>query len=451
VEENLEALCEAIKRIYACVISPNAITYRQQHGLLDYDERMGLLIQHVEGTVHGDYLFPTVAGVGFSHNPLKWNPRIDRTQGFLRIVAGVGTRAVDRLSNDYAQMVALSHPTLRTTKSTRERIQYAQRYIDVINLKTNEFETKRVDEVLDTKYPHLKHIAFMQEGGELHPIHIAGPSTSKGRIVICFDHLLKNRKFTDVMRALLAKLERHYKRPVDIELAVRFDRKSPVGFFITMLQCRQQSRRADQQVSIPDDIADSDLLLKSRRMVANGHVKAIRWVVFVDPERYSSITDPSIKVMLARIVGRLNRRLAEERYILGGPGRWGSSNSDLGVPVGYADIFNARVLVEVALPYGDSPPEASYGTHFFQDLVEADIHALPVYPNEKDAFVRYDFFRSGENALAELEPDYAQYAEHLRVIDVSKRSGGRLLEVIMKEQEDRAVALLVSPTQANCR
>ena len=446
VAENVDNLCDAIKRVYASVMAPDPITYRQQNGLIDYDERMGLLIQQVEGSVYGDYFFPTVAGVGFSHAPLSWNPRIDRDQGFLRIVAGMGTRAVDRLANDYAQMVALSHPTLRTTKSTRERIQYAQRYVDVINLKKNRLETRRTDEVFDTGYPHLRHIGCMEEGGELHPIHIAGPSTSRGRVVICFEALLKNRKFTDVMRALLAKLARHYGRSVDIELAVHFDPSSPVGFRITILQCRQQSRRIEHAASIPAELAAEDVVLSSRRMVSNGYVRGVRWVVYVDPEAYDTIGDPTVKVQLARTIGQLNKRFGGvEPYILVGPGRWGSSNIDLGVPVTYSDIFNARVLVEIALPRGDNPPEASYGTHFFQDLVESNIFALPVYPGEEDARVDYSFFRDGPNALAELLPDHAHLAGHLRVIDVPAVRGGRLLEVMMNETDNRAVALLVAP------
>jgi len=109
-EENLEALLRAIARVYASTFCPDALSYRRQMGLLDYDERMAILLQEVQGERHGDHYFPTLAGVGFSHNPFRWTTKIRQEDGFLRLVFGLGTRAVDRLANDYARMVALSHP-----------------------------------------------------------------------------------------------------------------------------------------------------------------------------------------------------------------------------------------------------------------------------------------------------------------------------------------------------
>jgi hypothetical protein len=439
LEENLDELCNAIKRTYASVLSPDAIMYRQQKELIDYDERMAVLVQRVEGERYHDLLFPTVAGVGFSHNPLTWSPRIDRSQGFLRIVAGLGTRAVDRLDDDYALMVALSHPTLQPTKNTLERIQYTQKFMDVIDLRENRFETRAVAEVLDAAYPDLRHVASLEQGGELQPVLVAGPGADTGRIVLTFDGVLRSRPFTDTMKAILHKLERHYRRPVDIEFTVHFDPASPVGFQVRLLQCRQQSLRIERDEPIPDDVPESDVVLRSRRMVSSGHVENIGSVVYVDPEQYQLLGSTEIKRRLARLVGVLNVRLAEENYILVGPGRWGSSNIDLGVPVTYGDIYNARLLVEVALAHGEHPPEASYGTHFFQDLVESNILPLPIYPGEEDAFVDYSFFRAAENSLAAVAPEWAGYAEYLKVIDVRQAAHGRVLEVIMNGQQERAL------------
>jgi hypothetical protein len=447
LEENLDELCGAIKKIYASVLSPDAIMYRQQKELIDYDERMAVLVQRVEGERYGDTLFPAVAGVGFSHNPLTWNPRIDRSQGFLRIVAGLGTRAVDRLDDDYALMVALSHPTLQPTKNTTERIQYTQKCLDLIDLRQNCFATRPVGEVLDGAYPHLRHVASLEEGGELQPILIAGPGIGSGRVVLTFDGLLGNRRFTDAMKAMLSKLARHYRRPVDIEFTVQFDPTSPLGFRIGLLQCRQQSRRIERDQPIPDDVPAGDVVLRSRRMVSSGHVENIGYVVYVDPEQYQRLGSAEVKRRLARLVGVLNVRLAEENYILVGPGRWGSSNIDLGVPVTYGDIYNARLLVEVALAHGEHPPEASYGTHFFQDLVESNILPLPIYPGEEDAFVDYEFFRAADNALGDVAPEWAGYAEYLKVIDVKRAAHGRVLEVIMNGQEERALAFFRRPRE----
>src|SRR5690606_26370769 len=112
-EENLKELLDAIRMVYASALNPDALLYRKRHNLIDYDERMAILIQHVRGERYKHYFFPTVAGVGFSRNPFRWNPKIERDAGFLRLVWGMGTRAVDRVSDDYPRMIALSHPTLR--------------------------------------------------------------------------------------------------------------------------------------------------------------------------------------------------------------------------------------------------------------------------------------------------------------------------------------------------
>lgn len=442
LEENVEQLCLAIKKVYASVLSPDAIMYRQHKELIDYDERMGVLIQRVEGKPYGKYFFPPVAGVGFSYNPLRWSPRIDRRQGFLRMVAGLGTRAVDRLDSDYAHMVALSHPTLRPSKNTAERIQYAQKMVDVINLEENCYEARPVTEVLDESFPDLPYIASLEEEGALRPLLMAGPSVTRGRIVLTFDGLLRDRAFPDTMKAILHKLERHYRRPVDVEFAVQFDPRSPVGFRVRLLQCRQQSRRAEQTVEVPNDIDDADVVLRSGRMVSNGRVGGIEYVVYVDPVRYRDIADADQRRALARAVGELNARLVSNTFILVGPGRWGSSNLELGVPVTYGDIYHARLLVEVALSVGGSQPEASYGTHFFQDLVEADILPLPIYPDEADGFIRFEFFRRAENALVRLCPSLAEHAELLKVIDVPATAGGKMLEVIMNDRQNRAVGFL---------
>jgi hypothetical protein len=223
---------------------------------------------------------------------------------------------------------------------------------------------------------------------------------------------------------------------------VQFDPRSPVGFRIRLLQCRQQSRRAEKHVNVPAGIDEADILFRSGRMVSNGRVSGIDYVVYVDPERYREIASADQRHALARAVGELNVRLASATYILVGPGRWGSSNIELGVPVLYGDIYNARLLVEVALSVGGSQPEASYGTHFFQDLVEADILPLPIYPDESDGFVRFDFFRDADNALVRLCPSLAEHVQLLKVIDVPVAAHGKTLEVIMNDRQNRAVGFL---------
>ncbi len=127
-QENLEALREAILKIYASVMNPNALIYRQRHNLVDFDERMAILVQPVEGQRYGQYFFPMLAGVGFSRNPFRWSAKIRREGGLLRMVCGLGTRAVDRVAHDYPRMVALSHPHLRPETGAGKVRHYSQHF-----------------------------------------------------------------------------------------------------------------------------------------------------------------------------------------------------------------------------------------------------------------------------------------------------------------------------------
>ena len=167
-EENLKALLEAICRVYASVYNPDALFYRQQMGLLDYDERMAILLQEVQGERHGDYFFPTLAGVGFSYNPFRWTSKIRREDGFLRLVLGMGTRAVDRLSNDYARMIALSHPHLRPVVGASQLRRYSQHYVDVINLVENRFETLPATDLLSMEFPSARLLVSVDRGDYIH-------------------------------------------------------------------------------------------------------------------------------------------------------------------------------------------------------------------------------------------------------------------------------------------
>ena len=150
----------------------------------------------------------------------------------------------------------------------------------------------------------------------------------------------------------------------------------------------------------------------------------------------------NIKLSLGRMIGKLNGLLEGQCFILVGPGRWGSSNIDLGVPVSYGEIYNARVLVEVALPMGNVAPEASYGTHFFQDLVESNIYPLPIYPGERGAFIHYDFFRSAKNMLPSLLNKVTGIEDYIKVVDIKQATYGKTLEIVMNSREEKALGYL---------
>jgi len=443
-EENLQALLDAIRRVYASTLNPDALLYRREVGLLDYDERMAVLIQRVEGARLGRYFFPMVSGVAFSRNPFRWSRIIRRDEGFLRLVFGLGTRAVDRVANDYARMVALSHPHLRPEGTVAEVRKYSQHFVDVIDLGANRFATLPVSRVLSWDYPFIEWLVSVEDQGYVRPLLFRQRDLPPDRLILTFDRLLQQSQFVPLMRGILQKLERAYARPVDIEFTLELvpDHPHP-RCVIHLLQCRPLSRREEHpSEGLPTYIPEEDVIFIATRLVPDGTVRRVEYVVYVDPLRYQQAPDYVTRREIGRVIGRLNRQLEGHRFILIGPGRWGTSNLDLGVKVSYAEIYNTSMLIEVAFAGPGGTPEVSHGTHFFQDLVEANIYPLPLYPDEEGAVFNPAFFEETPNVLPDLLPEDAAYAPYVKVIDVRAATGGKLLEVAMNADEEKAIAYL---------
>lgn len=445
-EENLQDLLEAIKRVFASTLNPDAILYRQRHGLIDYDERMAILIQRALGRPYGRYYFPTLAGVGFSQNPFRWNNKIRREDGFLRMVWGYGTRAVDRVANDYPRLIALSHPQLRPETSAHAIRQYSQWYIDVIDIEENSFKTVHIYDVLDEKYPFIRYIASVNRDDYLQEILSTVSLRRDDDFILTFNTLTKDRSFIDLMRTSLQRLEATYQRPVDTEFAIDIIPGHPqTEYRLHVLQCRPLSQRAeDRAVAIPRNLPPERILFTSHRLVPDGRAEGIRYIAYVEPQAYYRLHDNIVKHEIGRAVGRLNKHLENERFILMGPGRWGSANIDLGVHVTYADIFNTKVLIEMAVAHNGNIPELSYGTHFFQDLVEAGIHSLALHlgAGPDSATFNQEFFDESPNYLPELQPEDAALAPYLKVIDLDRLPGKPRLNVLMNGAREEAIGYL---------
>ncbi|MBI4771442.1 MAG: hypothetical protein HY784_13795, partial [Chloroflexi bacterium] len=442
LKENLRNLTTAIRRIYASVSSPDALVYRQRMGLLDYDERMAILLQEVQGQRYRRYFFPTLGGVAFSQSPLVWNPRLRREEGFVRLVLGLGTRAVERVGEDYPRLVFLSHPLLRPEVAPAAIEHYSQRLLDVIDVEANTFVTLSARQVLGLDYPALRWVASLKDAqaDTLLPLTHLGPQTSPDRLVLTFDTLLKRSDFVTLVKNVLATLAHHYGFPVDVEFALTLmpdTNASRPQLTFHLLQCRPQSSlRGGAARPLPTNLPAGDKLFFATRMVPQGQVSGVEYIVYVDPAAYTRLADPPRRAEVARLVGRLNKALEGRSFILIGPGRWGSSNLQLGVPVSYADIYNARALVELAV--GQTPPDPSFGTHFFQDLVESQIYSLAVQPEAGDDFLNWSFLERAQNALTTILPGADGYRECLKVIPVSAEREGHQLEILM--DGERALA-----------
>ncbi|WP_110618825.1 PEP/pyruvate-binding domain-containing protein [Thioalkalivibrio sp. ALE21] len=380
--ERLAQLEDAIRRVYASTMSHDALSYRQQRGLVDQEEPMALLLQRVNGRYHGRYYLPEAAGVGVSWNTFVWDGALDPSAGMLRLVLGLGTRAVDRVARDHACVVALDQPERRPFHSRDELYRYSQHAADVLDIEANREAAVPVQQLAETA-PDL-------------PLNLLGEidreagrrAREQGREErlwrVTFTPLLQRTGFAPLMRDLLKTLEAAYAHPVDVEFTVHLDAEGNAG--VNLVQCRPLATLgSDLPVELPDGVDPQRLFFASQGRFMGGNLDlAIGRVIRVDGARYAVLSRPQ-KYAVARLVGALNRQYARPEdcaTLLIGPGRWGTSTPELGVPVRFADIDRVRMLVEVADSDAGIVPDLSFGSHFFQDLVEARIAYAALFPAE---------------------------------------------------------------------
>lgn len=443
-QQKLDALFDAIAEVYASTFSPDPIEYRTERKLIDFGEEMGIMIQEVVGNKVGKYFLPTYAGVAFSRNEFRWSPRIKREDGLIRLVPGLGTRAVDRLSDDYPVLIAPGQPGLRVNTSPKEIEKYSPKKLDIINLETNSFETIDVGKFLKEagqKLPGIRDIISIYKDD-----FIRYPSGlidyDKEDIIVTFNNLTQNTPFIAQTKAILDTLEKTLGSPVDIEFASD-------GIHFYLLQCRPQSYSALSAPSpIPKGTPKEKIIFTANKYISNGSMPEITHIVYINSKDYSSLSDRSAMMDVGRAVSKLNQLLPKRKFILMGPGRWGSRGDiKLGVSVTYSDINNTAALIEIARQKGNYIPDLSFGTHFFQDLVEADIKYLPLYPDEKDIIFNETFLFGMNNIFAEMVPEYAHLGDTIRLIDVPKVTNGKILKVLLNADLGEGMGLLANPSQ----
>lgn len=438
LEQRLQALLGSIAQVYASTLGPDPIIYRREHNLIDYVEEMGVLIQRVVGVPFGHYFLPAFAGVAFSQNEYRWSPRIRREDGMMRMVMGLGTRAVDRSGTDYPRMVALGAPTVRPESKVEDIIRCSQKTLDVIDLKKNRLRSIKFQELLTQgmDFPILDQLVSIHRSGELYAPASRLIDAQPSELCITFDKLIRETQIVSRVQGMLKLLEQEYSSAVDMEFAC-----DGTNFYV--LQCRTQSQsRETSPVTIPEDIPDEDVLFDAHRHARTGLLEGLEYIVYVDPSRYDAIPTRQRRVEVGHVIGRINRKLKPKSFILIGPGRWGSNDIQLGVPVKYSDINRCSLLIEVARQKDGFVPEVSFGTHFFQDLIEANIHYLPLYPDEPNSRYNETFLNQSNNVLSRIVPEDREFEEDIRVIHIPEVAEGRTLTVAMDGETDEALAYL---------
>jgi hypothetical protein len=310
-------------------------------------------------------------------------------------------------------------------------------------LEKNSFETIALEQLLrdaGDEYPQIRNMLSIVSDGQIRRPRGLEPDWESDKVAVTFQGLIEDGEFVRTVKTLLDYLQKKTGFLIDIEFASD-------GEDFYLLQCRAQSASPDfAPAPIPRDLPREKVIFSANQFISNGRVPEITHIVYVDPERYGEL--PSLQEMkdVGRAVGKLNKILPKRQFVLIGPGRWGSRGDiKLGVGVTYSDINNTCVLIEVARRKGNYVPELSFGTHFFQDLVEADIRYLPLYPDDEGVVFNEPFLRRKKNLLQEVLPEYTHLANVLHVIDVPEVAEGQILKILLNADLNEGVGLLAMP------
>ncbi|MBN1495447.1 MAG: phosphoenolpyruvate synthase [Spirochaetes bacterium] len=416
-ETRFAEFSKAVKQIFASVMGDDALSYRVDKGLEKLDEQMGLLVMRVSGSYHDNCFFPDMAGVGLSYNHYIWNSCMEPGAGMLRHVVGLGTRAVNRSEGDYPRIIALDCPLMKPFSGIDDARKFSQRHIDVLNIAENRLETIEVADYFRNNQVAMSLIGKRDDAMAQRLRERGLPEEASW--LVDFDEFIGKTPFVKDMQMILKMLEEIYRNPVDIEYTVNFT--SEGNYRINLLQCRpQQARWRHDKVVLPESIDDDRLFFRSSGGFLGGNIASdIKWIVVIDPEGYSGLSE-SDKYTVARLIGQINRRMKNRREaaaMLMGPGRWGTTTPSLGVPVKYSEINNASVIVEIAFMRDDLIPEVSYGTHFFQDLVENDTYYIAISPGKEGVILNRAVLERFRNIAKELLPDEKRFHDVIAVYD----------------------------------
>lgn len=390
----LRQLEDAIKGVYASVFYADSKAYMTATSNVIDQEKMAVIIQEVVGRDRGGYYFPSFSGVGRSLNyyPLGEERPED---GVAEVAIGLGKYIVDGgLSLRFCPRFpdkALQTSTLDLAlRDTQTRL-----YALDTNSISGEFKTddsfnlvkKRVQDFASTDA-----LRYMVSTFDVQDQVIRDTDRGPGRKVVTFANILQHDVFP-LARAvdfMLVNGSSEMQRPVEIEFAGNIEANGKMKGHIYWLQIRPIIDRKDLVDDTILHVPDDELLLKSNTALGHGNIDNVETIVYVKPENFSAFNNPRI----AREIESLNRRMLADGigYILIGPGRWGSSDTALGIPVKWPDIAAARLIVESSL--SNYRIEPSQGTHFFQNLTSFGVGYFTINPGIKDGLYDIDYLNS---------------------------------------------------------
>ena len=421
-ELRLGEFIAAIRTIYASTISIDALTSRKTRGLLENEEQMAILVQRVSGSRYGEYFLPQIAGVGFSFNPFCWNEKIDPNSGFLRLVFGLGTRAVDRTEDDYTRLIALNSPGLRPEHNTDDIVKYSQKKVDIIDLKQNAHLAKRFKDVVSNQNDMPLDL-FLSNDHELERRLRERGREGVFTKYISFDNLIAKTNFTKDLEEILKILKEALNTQVDIEYTANF--RSITDYKINLLQCRPfQVKLENQIIEMPAEMPDDKIIMRTSGPIIGTSVAAkVDMIIYIVPSVYGKLPIQD-RYAIARLIGKITHyqeniepyKKMDAKIMLIGPGRWGTSSPSLGIPISFSEINTVSILGEIAEMHEGLIPDVSLGSHFFNDLVELDMLYFALYPTREGNTLNRQFFLDARNQLTAIIPDAGKWEHAIKVI-----------------------------------
>lgn len=418
MEERLEEFENAIRIVYASTMNKGALDYRKRRGLDKRDEQMALLVQRVSGSRYGNHFLPSAAGVGYSTSPYKFGENSgDEQSGMLRLVMGLGTAAVDRNQGSYPRIVFCNDPKKRISATAAKSHQYSQQVIDAVNTETGHIDGLNITWALEN-LPEFQKRMLLSHDYDAESMFLNRGQRRSVFYVSC-DGIVGNAQLMADLRTMLETLQEKYSYPVDIEYTINLSEGGE--YRIGPLQCRPlQVNRDSKLVKLPENVPEREVFLESvHSSMGMSRSKKVDCLVYVDPIGYYNMPYKE-KYNVRSAINAVNwaYRGQEKCLVLMVPGRICTSSPELGVPTSFADISEFDIIAEVAETRAGYMPELSYGSHIFQDLVEAGILYTAVFGNEKTLRYRPEILDDEPNVLGDFLPDAEKLSDVARVYNL---------------------------------
>ena len=419
LEERIDEFENAIKIVYASTMSLSALDYRKRRGLDKRDEQMALLIQRVSGSYYGANYMPCAAGVGYSYSPYRIMKDSDPTAGMLRLVMGLGTSAVDRTEGSYPRIVNLDMPEKTSYSSSADKHKFSQGKAEVINMPEQVLKRLSLDEISPDLPVYLDKILLEHDYDAEDRLREMGRNREV-KFISC-KGLVANKTLMEQMKRMLHSIQEEYEYPVDTEFTINISENGE--YSIDLLQCRPlQVQKGKTGTMIPADIPQEKILLESKgASMGMSKVSELDIIVLIDPVKYYEMPYKD-KIKVAKLIGKINWyfRDKNKHMMLIVPGRVGTTSPELGVPTAFSDISAFEIICETEESKAGYNPELSYGSHIFQDLVEAEILYTAVFHNEKTVHYSPEKLEGSKNITAEFD-DSSELSDIVHVYDVSDR------------------------------